>query len=802
MRSSLLCLALVACVQGPLIPAPEAPAVAHPSTAALGGIPGGGFVPPTKISTGGGGGITNTAPANDIAMSDGTNIVAFGGKSCISGWATAMAADGTLTCSSPTGLISGLTSGFLPKASSGTAIANSLAKDTGSQFSYNTNSFTVDTSGNAVFNGTLTADGASRVFDTAGTGLTSSTHTVTLNMAGASCSGGSFVSALNATGTGTCTSAGVPTVSGTSGDVAVFTGTNTVGNGAANDNGTTTTLNQFATSEISPSALSAEADNYNPSGLATTSAIGLDCANNYITGIQGGAANRHITIHNTSTVNHCYFADENNGIATNSSAANRIQVGNSTQLHYYDLPPRSRVNLVYNGTASRWVAEVGSTSFDTISVYVGTATGWTANALSIGAEIYAENSSLTTTGTVNDWALPSAIITNYVWVGTSTITVDGVYQYGQTGWHLKICNQSTTGGANMIFKYKNGGNSTASSKIDIPGASDVTLQSGQCLDMYASPNDGMWEVYSTTGLYAANFTSVHSTGGITSDSSGVSTGSGGLTVGAFASFSGGITGINGSTSGNTYYEWNDDWLLAPSTAASTTGVAFGSVWYLTQTGGSFKGVAGKGRPGIIEISQGTSTSGNIQIETSPTAVDFGVGNWTLDAIVGFPTLSTTSGTGDATALVGFFDGTSSISPTNGCYFLYDAANKATGGANSGLTQDLEAVCQTGGSRTVYLLNGSGNCDASFAKGTVTIAAVTWPSTHVYNLKVVMTGTSEADFYENNTKVCEITSNIPASGTTTAAGWNLVSEGTGSQTAVPMDIDFSSLSVTLSAARSP
>lgn len=61
--------------------------------------------------------------------------------------------------------------------------------------------------GSGAFNGTLTADGGDRVFDVAGSGLTSSTNTVSLNINSGTtqtCSSGSAVTALSGTGITTC----------------------------------------------------------------------------------------------------------------------------------------------------------------------------------------------------------------------------------------------------------------------------------------------------------------------------------------------------------------------------------------------------------------------------------------------------------------------------------------------------------------------------------------------------------------------------------------------------------------------
>src|SRR5260221_10148907 len=107
-----------------------------------------------------------------------------------------------------------------------------------------------------------------------------------------------------------------------------------------------------------------------------------------------------------------------------------------------------------------------------------------------------------------------------------------------------------------------------------------------------------------------------------------------------------------------------------------------------------------------------------------------------------------------TTLIGFSDTT--INATDGCYFMYDKGNVHAGNKNAGNVDALECWCASNATRTGYLINNSGNSDESFALGVGTVAATTW-----YRLKIVMTGSTRAEFYRNGTKVCDINTNVPS-----------------------------------------
>lgn len=103
------------------------------------------------------------------------------------------------------------------------------------------------------------------------------------------------------------------------------------------------------TGDITPSTLSADQNNYNPTGLSTASVLRLEAAsaNRSITGLVGGADGRIIIIHNIGTTYSISLQNEN----ASSTAANRFSfVAKET------IQPAESITLQYDGTAQRWRA--------------------------------------------------------------------------------------------------------------------------------------------------------------------------------------------------------------------------------------------------------------------------------------------------------------------------------------------------------------------------------------------------------------------------------------------------------------
>jgi len=98
-------------------------------------------------------------------------------------------------------------------------------------------------------------------------------------------------------------------------------------------------------SDISPSSLSADQDNYNPTDLSTASTLRLTSSTSVnITGLAGGATGRLLLIHNIGSSN-IVLKDE----SASSTAANRFALpGDIT------LVADSVILLQYDATSSRW----------------------------------------------------------------------------------------------------------------------------------------------------------------------------------------------------------------------------------------------------------------------------------------------------------------------------------------------------------------------------------------------------------------------------------------------------------------
>jgi hypothetical protein len=98
--------------------------------------------------------------------------------------------------------------------------------------------------------------------------------------------------------------------------------------------------------DISPAQLTADQNDYNPTGLSTASTLRLTSdATRSLTGLAGGADGRILIIHNVGATNSIVLLDENAG----STAANRFALTANVTL-----TPDTVVMLQYDSTLSRW----------------------------------------------------------------------------------------------------------------------------------------------------------------------------------------------------------------------------------------------------------------------------------------------------------------------------------------------------------------------------------------------------------------------------------------------------------------
>lgn len=96
---------------------------------------------------------------------------------------------------------------------------------------------------------------------------------------------------------------------------------------------------------ISPTQLTADTNDWNPTGLSTATAIRIDVSKEIaITGISGGASGRRLVLHNITDFP-ILLVEE----SSSSTAANRFDIGGDLIIM-----PKDRIELGYDGTLSRW----------------------------------------------------------------------------------------------------------------------------------------------------------------------------------------------------------------------------------------------------------------------------------------------------------------------------------------------------------------------------------------------------------------------------------------------------------------
>ncbi len=254
----------------------------------------------------------------------------------------------------------------------------------------------------------------------------------------------------------------------------------------------------------------------------------------------------------------------------------------------------------------------------------------------------------------------------------------------------------------------------------------------------------------------------------------------------------------------TEYSFFNDWL--------TSYVAGVSGWYISQleqvvfsgTGAQCVAIASTQRPGILECSTGTTTTGTAGISGSLSSFDFGAYTDVHDRVVlGLPTLS--NGTDEYKVFAGLNDGNignvGTQNPmTDGCFWLYDRANGQSGNVNPSNLNNWEAWCCSNTTCTGVILDGSTHGGISTCNAQV-IAEVL-PNTGINNLLVDVTalGTSAA-FTFNGTLCATITTNIPT-GSARVTGENVFLRKSAGTSARVFDLDATTLAYTLAAARSP
>jgi len=574
-----------------------------------------------------------------------------------------------------------------------------------------------------------------------GAGMQFSSGAVVPNLAGASCAAGSAVTAIDASGTGTCTN--VSTISGVGDITGVTAGSGLTGGGTSGavtlDVGCgagllcaadTITLD-FATGNVVQTSTSTGTLNDFSLNATTTVLVFTNAAGATINGITGGADGRVLKIINNTGSANLIFVNE----AGASAAANRFATVASSN---WTGSINSVTSLVYRGTQARWVLvkdyvfpQIDVTTNANITGNINAAAGnlTITDITSTGNTQLGNNSSDTLT-------VPSALAQqgNATFSGTATFngtmstTADTNIGNG-AGDDLTVLGDTASFNTTTISL----GTSSTNDTVNIGGNTDtdVAFVNGpRGINRYEGLHFDATEEFN----FSSDFNNDQNVGSI---------GLGYYTTNGtpLAEICTTCTGRFGA------------WALDTNLSSSTSAVRFNTGF-------------------IIDLGSTTTVSAYLTSRfdtlssSSNSIASMYVARWGLTD-------------------TGFSDTSGDV--TNGIYFMYDKGNTATGGPNGSNLDRYSCWSANAGTRTKYLLNGTGNSDESFALGTVTPVAATW-----MRLRIKITTTAgtptRAEFYTvasggTETKVCNINTNLPAA--STVLRWDITllpkaTTGTGSR----------------------
>ena len=252
-----------------------------------------------------------------------------------------------------------------------------------------------------------------------------------------------------------------------------------------------------------------------------------------------------------------------------------------------------------------------------------------------------------------------------------------------------------------------------------------------------------------------------------------------------------------------HFEWVDEFIYANPNSSNGTGP-----WLRLATGTgtsslNLTGTATGARIGIVDFATGSTATGSVSWNLDQGLLDLTTQTVTEESTIGLNALS--SGTDEFEDYIGLADTNNTINLTNGCGFLYDRGNVATGGPNSTNEADWECVCANAGVRTMYVMDGTAVSDESFTTVAAPVQTVTFPSTNGWTtLKLVVTPGVRAEFYvaegSGYVKSCDIATNIP-NATTRTVGPLLLHIKSAGTTSRLLYVDRHRLAVDLPSARS-
>lgn len=388
----------------------------------------------------------------------------------------------------------------------------------------------------------------------------------------------------------------------------------------------------------------------------------------------------------------------------------------------------------------------------------------------------------TTTGTSSDIALSaSASVFRYQGAGIATFTGFAASTAGRT---VIGRNESSS---NVTLPHN--ATSTAANRLSLPTSVDWTcLPGGSWTQMYVAGSTNRWLVFPGS----ACFSSTHP-----ATSVACATGESQVYDTTLAVWQ---CRLNiGNDYRSTHQEYSHDFINTTTTD-----------WLGTGTSGAGATAVGAGstttRPGIAVLQTGTTTTG-LARWNGGSAIMFDLNSYSslmFEIVGGWPILSTA---GEEYAdVIGFGDTVSAVNQVNGCFFLEDrlpvATAPGTGTVTAGST-NLQCRCCSGSTCTGYTMDGAITSQEGFTTVATPIAALTLPSTNIYRMRVVITGTTRAEFYVDSgsglTKRCDINTNLPTASRIDHV-FNIVkSAGTTSR---DFDVDWAHLALDQTTARTP
>ena len=413
----------------------------------------------------------------------------------------------------------------------------------------------------------------------------------------------------------------------------------------------------------------------------------------------------------------------------------------------------------------------------------------------------------TAVGTQHDFA-PASLSTATVLLlnPASALTITGLTG-GTANRELTLCNISTQ----AVSLVQDNSGSTAPNRFYLPSATTLPIpgttywnggNSRECAVLLYNGTASRWTVKSHALTSVASFettTQLYNAGVMTT----IGTGTFGSNISAgndaddLTTFSNGPRGVNKYE--GKHYEWNEEWLQVGTLLNNN--VAVGAIYTYSISGSGAGATSNASRVnaiGVANLVTGTTSTGNVLLTTDPSALWIGDGTFTFETTIWHEDVSTVD-TEEFYSLHGFFD-TNGADQVDGCYFAYDNGQNATapGTGNRGASgvDKWQCWCSSNSVRTAYLMDGTIVSQGSFTTVNTPLTQDVWQ-----RLKIVVTGTTSAEFYVDGTKRCHINTNIPATSARLSGAGHLWRKQFGT-TSRMLNIDQTRLDAVMTNTRSP